>query len=135
MLTRADDARATEIATYLEQQNRARQTIEKQILQQAIDQITQNGYDKDGHCAIVCAADGWHPGVIGIVASRIVDRYHRPAVMVALNKNAGARTLALERFDAFLQGHGARDALTGKPVALGASITLPASSATLLEIE
>ena len=57
------------------------------------------------------------------------------SVMVALNKNAGARTLALERFDAFLQGHGARDALTGKPVALGASITLPASSATLLEIE
>ena len=57
------------------------------------------------------------------------------AVMVALNKNAGAMSLPLDRFDGFLRGHGARDALTGKPVALGAALQLPAMSATLLEIE
>ena len=57
------------------------------------------------------------------------------AVMVALNRNARASPLALARFDAFLQGRGARDALSGKPVALGASLTLPAASATLLEVQ
>ena len=50
-------------------------------------------------------------------------------------RNAGATSLPLDRFDAFLRGHGARDALTGKPVALGDSLRLPAMSATLLEIE
>ena len=57
------------------------------------------------------------------------------AVMVALNRNAGATSLPLDRFDAFLRGHGARDALTGKPVTLGKTLELPAMSATLLEIE
>ncbi len=57
------------------------------------------------------------------------------AVMVALNKNAGTTSLALDRFDAFLRGRNARDALSGKPVALGESLRLPAMSATLLEIE
>ena len=57
------------------------------------------------------------------------------SVMVALNKNVHPTSLPLDRFDAFLRGHGARDALTGKPVALGDSLRLPAMSATLLEIE
>ena len=59
----------------------------------------------------------------------------RRSVMVALNKHAQARTLALDRFDRFLRGRSARDALTGKPVALGESLRLPGKSATLLEIE
>ena len=57
------------------------------------------------------------------------------AVMVALNKNPGATSLPLRRFDAFLHGRVARDALSGKQVALGASLSLPGKSATLLEIE
>ena len=57
------------------------------------------------------------------------------AVLVALNKNETATSLALERFDAFLHGRGAREALTGKPVALGKTLELPGTSATLLEIE
>ena len=57
------------------------------------------------------------------------------AVMVALNKNAGATSLPLDRFDAFLRGRNARDALSGKPVALGKTLALPAMSAMLLEIE
>jgi glycosidase len=57
------------------------------------------------------------------------------AVLVALNKNDTATSLPLERFDAFLHGRGAREALTGKPVVLGATLALPAKSATLLELE
>lgn len=89
MLTTADEPRAVEIATYLESQNRARQAIERKILEQAIEQVTQLKLDGDGHCAIVLGRDEWHPGVIGIVASRLVDRYHRPAVMVALDNGHG----------------------------------------------
>jgi len=57
------------------------------------------------------------------------------SIMVALNKNAETKALALDRFDAFLKDRSARDALTGKPVRLGASLALPGKSATLLEIE
>jgi single-stranded-DNA-specific exonuclease len=89
MLTDADEAKAAEIATYLEDQNRARQAVERKILEEAIDQIERLGLAKDEHRAIVLGADGWHPGVIGIVASRIVDRFNRPTVMVALNNGLG----------------------------------------------
>ena len=57
------------------------------------------------------------------------------AVLVALNKNADTTPLALDRFDTFLRGRNARDALTGKPVALDKTLTLQAKSATLLEID
>ncbi|HLL90563.1 MAG TPA: single-stranded-DNA-specific exonuclease RecJ [Tepidisphaeraceae bacterium] len=90
MLTDASAERATEIADYLEGQNRQRQGTEKDILAKAVEQVRQLGYDGDGCHAIVLGGEGWHPGVIGIVASRIVDRYHRPTVMVALNDGHGS---------------------------------------------
>jgi single-stranded-DNA-specific exonuclease len=89
LLTQADSPRATEIATYLEQQNRQRQQIERRILDQALDQVAQLGLDADDCRAVVLGAEGWHAGVIGIVASRIVDRLHRPTVMVALSNGHG----------------------------------------------
>jgi single-stranded-DNA-specific exonuclease len=89
MLTRADAARAEEIATYLEQQNRARQTIERKILAQAVEQVEALKLDGDGNCAIVLGREDWHAGVIGIVASRLVDKYHRPAVVVSLTNGHG----------------------------------------------
>jgi single-stranded-DNA-specific exonuclease len=89
MLTTSDLARASEIGTYLEEQNRARQSIERKILDQALAQVIAGGWDADGKCAIVLGDEAWHAGVIGIVASRIVDRFHRPAIMVALNNGHG----------------------------------------------
>ena len=57
---------------------------------QAIEQVTEHGTGRRRHVRASCsAAKSWHPGVIGIVASRIVDRFHRPAVMVALNNGHG----------------------------------------------
>jgi single-stranded-DNA-specific exonuclease len=89
MLTEADTNRADEIATYLEQQNRQRQSIERQILDEAIAQTERLGMDNGEHRAIVIGQENWHPGVIGIVASRLVDRYHRPAILVSLNGEQG----------------------------------------------
>jgi single-stranded-DNA-specific exonuclease len=85
MLTDASEARAAEIALYLEQQNRQRQAIEKQILEQALGQVRERGMDRDDARAIVLGSGEWHAGVIGIVASRLVDRFHKPAILVAFN--------------------------------------------------
>jgi single-stranded-DNA-specific exonuclease len=89
MLTKASDAQAIEIATYLEQQNRARQAVERKILDAALAQVAEHSLDADDCHGIVLGAEGWHAGVIGIVASRIVDRFHRPTVMVALTNGHG----------------------------------------------
>jgi single-stranded-DNA-specific exonuclease len=89
MLTKADATRANEIAVYLETKNRERQGMERKILEQALEQVTLNGYDSDDCRAIVLGAEGWHAGVIGIVASRIVDRFHRPAIMIATTNGHG----------------------------------------------
>jgi single-stranded-DNA-specific exonuclease len=89
MLTIAGDAKAREIAVYLESQNRARQAVEKQILEQAVAQVEANGWADEQNRALVLGAEGWHAGVIGIVASRIVERFCRPTVMVALSNGHG----------------------------------------------
>ncbi len=89
MMTHADEAKAIEIATYLEQQNRARQAIEKQILEAAMAQATELHCDRPDVRGIVLGGEGWHQGVIGIVASRIVQKFHKPTIMVALNNGIG----------------------------------------------
>ncbi len=89
MLTRADRAQADKIAADLERSNRQRQAIEKQIAEQAIAQVAERNMDRDDCRGFVLGMEGWHAGVIGIVASRIVGRFHRPTVMVALNNGHG----------------------------------------------
>jgi len=79
-----DDAREAEaIARSLEMENRARQAVDADTLRQAMDAL-ERWFDPDRHRGIVLAEEGWHPGVIGIVASRVVERIHRPTVLVAL---------------------------------------------------
>jgi single-stranded-DNA-specific exonuclease len=85
MLTKADAARAMEIATYLEEQNKQRQTIEKQITALARQMVIDRGMDRDDYRAIALAGEGWHAGVIGIVASRLVDEFGKPTVLVTFD--------------------------------------------------
>ena len=89
LLTRADEDRAREIAIYLEEQNRGRQTLERKIFKQAAEMIDAGNLASDAKRGIVLASENWHAGVIGIVASRIVDRYQRPTVMIALDNGEG----------------------------------------------
>ncbi len=89
LLTDAPETRAREIAMYLEEQNKGRQSLERRILKQAMEQIEARDLASDARRAIVLASSEWHPGVIGIVASRIVDRFHRPTVMIALENGTG----------------------------------------------
>jgi single-stranded-DNA-specific exonuclease len=81
----AEEARA--VAEELDRENQARQEIERRILEEAMaDAIARV---EAGARGLVLARDGWHAGVIGIVASRLVERFHRPVVLVALENGAG----------------------------------------------
>jgi single-stranded-DNA-specific exonuclease len=78
-----DDAqRAQEIATELDAVNAERRAVEQRIVWEAEGLVAEIGERP----AYLLAAEGWHPGVIGIVASRIVERYHRPTLLVAIDE-------------------------------------------------
>ena len=123
MMTTATPQRAKEIADFLEQQNRERQAMERHILEQAIEQARALGCEDDDCDGVVLAAEGWHAGVIGIVASRIVERLHRPTVMIALRDGIGqgsARSVpgfhlanALAACTEHLTGHGGHEMAAG----------------------
>jgi len=85
LLTR-DQAEATELAEFLDKQNRERQEVEKQIFAAAEEKISQE-FDCKRDAAIVVFEGGWHPGVLGIVASRIAHKYHRPAIVIGVDEN------------------------------------------------
>jgi single-stranded-DNA-specific exonuclease len=79
---------AREIAQNLDSYNRKRQNIEKNILHEILKQIEEN-HDPQRTGSFVFASDKWHPGVIGIVASRLVDKYGRPAILISLKNGIG----------------------------------------------
>lgn len=90
LLRTRDEARARELARYLEDENRVRQTLERRIFQEA-KALAEEQYDwsQGGPAAIVLASTQWHPGVIGIVASKMVERFHRPCILIAMGENEG----------------------------------------------
>ncbi|MFO0910335.1 MAG: single-stranded-DNA-specific exonuclease RecJ [Isosphaeraceae bacterium] len=96
MLTTDDAAAARAIAEELDRCNARRQEIEQTLVREAHDLIRAAG-EVGERGAFVVGREGWHPGVIGIVASRLVDTYHRPAVVVALGEEhsqGSARSVA-----------------------------------------
>jgi single-stranded-DNA-specific exonuclease len=86
LLLTADVQRARAVAAELDSINAERRDVETRILFDAEKQVAET---PAGAPAYVLAADGWHPGVIGIVASRIAERHHRPAVLIALDGDEG----------------------------------------------
>jgi single-stranded-DNA-specific exonuclease len=89
LLTRADGDRAAQIARTLDRLNRERQDVEREIFAQAAHMVFERGLHRDSCRGIVLASDSWHAGVIGIVAARIVERFGRPTVLIALNNGEG----------------------------------------------
>ncbi|HEV7459328.1 MAG TPA: single-stranded-DNA-specific exonuclease RecJ, partial [Solirubrobacteraceae bacterium] len=80
-----DEARATAVAEELDRANAERRDVETRILFAAEAQVAAAG-ERPAH---VLAGDDWHPGVIGIVASRVAERHHRPTVLIALDGDGG----------------------------------------------
>jgi single-stranded-DNA-specific exonuclease len=99
LLLSDDPTESAELAKRLEGLNIERQALDQRILDEALEQVERTG-DPERDASFVLAGEGWHPGVVGIVASRVVERYGRPTFLIAfdgeIGKGSGRST---SRFD------------------------------------
>lgn len=122
LLTTNSPRRAAELAGYLEGENGKRQAMERKITAQAKEMVEERFA---GDPAVVVASEDWHPGVVGIVASRLVEHFGKPALVIALQPNEAVATgsgrsipgfalhAALVACDSLLEGHGGHAAAAG----------------------
>lgn len=100
LLLTDDPAEAAVLADRLERLNRARQDLDQTILDQAIVIVERDHADPLDGPALVLAGEGWHPGVVGIVASRLVERFGRPTFLIGLDGDVGRGSgRSIEGFD------------------------------------
>jgi len=122
LLLTDDLAEARDIAKVLDGYNRKRQAIEKTILQEILEEIAKT-IDPLQKSSLVFASANWHPGVIGIVAARLVDRFYRPAILISLRNGIGkgsGRSIAdfniyqgLKKCDSLLLSYGGHQYAAG----------------------
>ncbi len=105
LLTTTSAERALYLARYLEGQNAQRQQFERRILARARELLTAS--ELDGTPALILADPEWHPGIVGIVASRLVDLYARPVLLIALRR---------EREEGSVIGQGSGRSVPGFPL-------------------
>ena len=126
LLTTSDKTRAEELASILVQENKRRQLIQEDIVNDAI-RLVHSQVDLENNKVVIIGSKGWHPGVVGIVASRIKDEFSRPAIVIAFDKKGigkgSARSIPnLDLYEAlsyaakFLEGYG------GHPMAAGLTV-------------
>ncbi len=100
LLTSDSQIRSTQIAEYLKEQNKQRRLLERRIFKQACEKIVEQNLNHPDQKSIVLADENWHTGVIGIVASRIIDKYHRPTIMINIkNGTAQGSARSIDGFD------------------------------------
>ncbi len=85
LLLSEDPAESRRLATGLDVFNRERQQLEQQVLEAALAALEGN-FDSARDCAVVVGGEGWHHGVVGIVASRLCRRFHRPALVIGFDE-------------------------------------------------
>lgn len=85
LLLTDDDGQARRLARELDACNRERQDLEQKVLEAALEQI-RGMFDPARDRALVVGGDGWHHGVVGIVASRLCRKFHRPAIVVGFDQ-------------------------------------------------
>lgn len=123
LLTTENPERAVALASYVDELNKNRRTVERRILKEAKEQVEENE-DWADHPTLVLANHDWHPGVIGIVASRVAEAFEKPTVMISLKDDAtgvgSARSFAgfdmfsgLKANSEFLLGFGGHKAAAG----------------------
>ncbi len=116
LLTSDSQVRSVQIAEYLKEQNARRQQCERKILSQACEMIISLGLNHPDRKSIVLANEGWHGGVIGVVASRIVEKFCRPTVLInCAEAKATGSARSIEGFDIF----GAISACSGHLINFG----------------
>lgn len=138
LLLATDLGQARGLARMLNEFNRRRQSLEKEVLSQALKMIRQQGLEQQP--VLVLGREGWHPGVLGIAAARLAEEFHRPVALVSLKEGLGKGSArSVEGFHLF-QGLGAcRDHLVkfgGHDAAAGFTVSetrLPALQDALAE--
>ncbi|OKY54421.1 single-stranded-DNA-specific exonuclease RecJ [Megasphaera cerevisiae] len=124
LLLESDPEKAALLADELSELNRERQEIEHDIARQAIAQIEQQGRQSDG--VLIAFGCDWHAGVIGIAASRLVERYYRPSLVISVHDGIGKGSCrSISGFNMYAALQYAGDLLIqygGHPMAAGFSV-------------
>ena len=111
LLTTRDKGRANQLAQELELLNRERQAIELRVVDAAIVQAEAARGKEHRASVLVVAGDGWHPGVVGLAASRLKDRYECPSIVLANNAKTGLASGSGRSIAGVDLGAAVRDAL------------------------
>lgn len=113
------------LAQRLEGLNVERQALDQRILDEALEQVETTA-DPERDAGLVLAGDGWHPGVVGIVASRVVERYGRPTFLIAfdgeIGKGSGRSTSRFDLHAALLNCGDLLERFGGHQMAAGLTI-------------
>ncbi|CAN7307459.1 single-stranded-DNA-specific exonuclease RecJ [Rossellomorea sp. LjRoot5] len=128
MLTE-DDEEAKALAEEIDGLNKERQAIVAQMTEEAVEMVERDFPLKDNH-VLVIGKEGWNPGVVGIVASRLVDRFYRPTIVLSYDLEKGTAkgsARSIVGFDLFKNLSTCRDILPhfgGHPMAAGMTLQL-----------
>ena len=102
LLVATDEENSKELAQIIERENSLRQQIDQKTFQEACDIIEKKYKNLDETPIIVVSSDDWHPGVIGIVASKLVEKYYRPTIMITFKDGIGSGSgRSISGFDLF----------------------------------
>ncbi|MCP1125309.1 single-stranded-DNA-specific exonuclease RecJ [Bacillus sp. 3103sda1] len=129
LLLSEDVEEAKELAQEIDELNKLRKDIVKQITEEAIAEVEAH-YPPEENKVLVLAKEGWNPGVIGIVASKLVDRFYRPTIVLSIDPEKGTAkgsARSIEGFDLYANLSDCRDILPhfgGHPMAAGMTLNM-----------
>jgi single-stranded-DNA-specific exonuclease len=126
LLISEDLGKARELAKILNHENSNRQKIEEEIFSDAVSQVEREPRFLEAN-SLVLSSHKWHPGVVGIVASRIVERYRRPAVLIAIGeegigKGSGRSVEGINLYESLSECRESFEQFGGHELAAGISI-------------
>ena len=102
LMVSTDDEKSVELAEIIERENSLRQQIDQRTFEEACEIIERKYKNLEDTYCIVVSSDNWHPGVIGIVASKLVEKYYRPTIMITFKEGIGSGSgRSISGFDLF----------------------------------
>ena len=126
LLVSDEKSKSEELAELIEKDNSARQQIDQKTFDEACDVINKKYKNMEDTFCIVISSDHWHPGVIGIVASKLNEKYYRPTIMIAHHEGVGSGSgRGIANFDLFKAIENCEDLLVtfgGHKYAVGLTI-------------
>ena len=130
LLTTGDPILAEQLASDIDALNKNRKELVNTMTTEAIEEVETKYLSDESNRVLIIAKEGWNAGVIGIVASRLVEKYYRPTIVMSIDKEKGVAkgsARSIEAFDMFANLSECRDILPhfgGHPMAAGMTIDL-----------